>query len=122
MAKHLHGPVPITILNGQTDSAPYIIQAALGSVETFMVFTPATLPETASLQVSPYDGVITAAVWYPPSWQPGAAAIALAALTAVNIPLMAGMRAIRFHSTTAVGADRTFLVTFQIDDDSLIGM
>ena len=116
MARHLHGPFTLTILNTATDSAAYTVQSTLGSISTITVFAPATLPETTTIQVAHIDNP-QAADWKTLTWQPGAVDIAFAAGKATNIPLVAGFRAMRIHATGAVAADRIFQLIIQIDTD-----
>lgn len=131
MGRHLHNIGTISILNGQTDSAifgpplsgtaPTGSQAVLGSIANMIIYTPATLPETITLLVSPLDST-----GGPPAapndlktlqWQPGQV-LTLTAGVAMNIPLVAGFRSFRIHAAAAVAAQRDFVVVVQLDVDA----
>lgn len=116
MPRHLHGPIAMTILNAGTDSTGYTVQSALGSITGTIVFAPATLPETVTVQIAHIDNP-QAADWKTLTWQPAAVDIAFVAGKAMNIPLVAGFRALRLHATAPVAADRVFQTIFQIDGD-----
>lgn len=110
------GPVTLTILSGATDSAALstvltngATRVALGSAVGLVFYGPAALTGTATLQVVGTDGGTN---WLTLQNPPGTD-VALAAAKATFVPC-GGFCDLRIHSGSAEGADRAFLITFQV--------
>src|SRR6266446_5183274 len=106
MARSTHDLGTLSIPNAQTTSnvlsGAGVVQAALGTLNVLMIFTPTTLPETVNVEVAP---VISPAAgdWKRLQWQPGTD-VTLPAAKAVNIPLVGGLKALRIVATGVVAA------------------
>jgi hypothetical protein len=118
MAKHLHNVGTLSIPSGQTASQTYAVSSALGPLESLVFFTPATLPETVTVQASPIANP-AASDWKTLQLTGTGAAtdVTLAAGKAVSVALVAGFRAIRVVAGVGVAAQRDFPVVAQLDGD-----
>src|SRR6266550_6647161 len=120
MARSTHDLGTLSILNTATVSnvlsGAGVVQAALGTSNILMIFTPATLPETVNIEVAPIINP-AAGDWKRLQWQPGADLV-LPAARAVNVPLVGGFKALRIVSQVGVAAQRDFRVLVQTDSDS----
>lgn len=101
--------VALTIPAGQTTSNPLLAWQSYGSSAGIMIHSPASLPETVRIQVSPngvnwndlQDGSPLADVQVP------------AATKSLYYDRLVLAFAIRFVAAAAVGADRVFNITYQ---------
>ena len=121
MARSIHDLGTLSILNGATVSSASlsgagVVQAALGTLNVLMIFTPATLPETVNVEVAPVTNP-QAADWKRLQWQPGSDLV-LGAGKAINVPLVSGFKALRIVSQAAVGGQRDFRLLAQEDSDA----
>lgn len=100
----------LTIVNGATDSGILVPKTkGFGYLSTLIVYCPATLPETITMQVDPYEANQT---WY--TLQDNGADVAFAAGKAVVV-FTGAFQSMRLHAGVAVAADRVFVVTGQLD-------
>jgi len=120
----VRGP-DITVLSGQTDSNPAILEHSFGDAFQVIIKTPATMPEVATVQLSTdfntnymKDGItlaaaITAAVWFV---APAGVTIAAAGLGSSFAGALLTAAAMRIHFTAGAGANRVFQTYKQMGD------
>jgi hypothetical protein len=105
----------LVITSGQTASNEISVTAgvntkiALGTLVDFIVFGPATLPETVAVQISEIESP-SASDWH--TVYLGGADVTVPAAKAVIVPVGAAA-ALRLLAGSAVAADRTFHVRGQ---------
>lgn len=117
MARHQHRFL-FTIPNGQTTSNEFkgnLAKVAFGSSVEALIYGPATLTGTVTVQVAPTDnpaGGDYAAL------QDGdtAADVTVTAAKAKRIRYTGGIEAMRLVSTLAEGADRLIWIVIEIED------
>jgi hypothetical protein len=102
---------PLVILNTATDSNLLINRVGFGNLVDFIVYAPATLPETVTVYVSN----VRATAWSQMRQLiVNGSAVTVAAGKAVQVPV-AAFKTLGLKSASAVGADRTFPVVGQVD-------
>lgn len=107
----------LVIANGQVASNEISLTAgintkvALGTLVDLIIYSPATLPETVSVQIAPIEapGAGDWSVVYV-----GGSDVTLPAGRAIVVPVGAAA-ALRLLAGAAVGADRTFKARGQVD-------
>lgn len=116
MSAHNHGPVTMSIANGQADSPALstlksagVLKTLLGSCVQFTVQTPAALTGTINVQIVNTEG---ASSWVTLQ-SPAGTDITFPASKAVIVNAGA-FRDMRIHSNSAEGAQRDFILTFQL--------
>lgn len=109
------GPIRLSILNGQTDSAALSsllsagqLKILFGSCVGFTVAAPGTLTGTINVQVVPTEG---SSSWV--TLQSAGSDITLPASKATPVDVGA-FRDLRIHSSGAEGGQRDFDLTFQL--------
>jgi len=108
----------LTIPSGQTSSNAAIGWMTYGGSSGVSIHSPAVLPETVNIQVSPLidaksstDSRLTWNNWFDGA--PLAQQIVPAAGTTASYVTLVTVGAIRLTATAAVAADRVFYFTFQ---------
>lgn len=116
MTLHNSGPYILTIASGQTDSPAFSLLLSAGQMKLLLshatklgITTPASLTGTVTVEAVGADGGST---WT--TFQINGTDVTLAADKTDLFP-MGGIRDIRLHSSSAEGADRDFLMTFQVE-------
>lgn len=116
MSAHNAGPVTLSIANGQTDTPALSslfsrgqLKALLGSLVQMVIQAPSALTGAVTIQVVGTEG--------SSSWvtlqSPAGTDIPIAASKAVIVNAGA-FRDLRLHSASAEGAQRDFVLTFQL--------
>jgi len=118
MAKHLHRET-VTILIGGTDGALESQQGleALSQASAMTIYSPTTLAETVTVQVSADEKPAGTLYGYKSlqRWtSTGAADVTLVANKAIVLPNIA-CAALNLHAGGAVAAARTFIIVFSLD-------
>jgi len=102
--------VSATIANGATNSGTLVAWQTYGGSAGIMIYSPSGLSETVKIQVSPDNGT----TWFDlQDGSPAANVTVPAAGTAQYHERLVLATAIRFVAGTAVGAARTFNISFQ---------